>query len=346
MARLGLTAAVVAATVCLSACAQTNMPSDAEAAVDAAAATADAARDCSPLRSATLVVVANVDSLNDYAPFREALVVGLIDRLVRGDTDGDGVPDERPLDSVRLAVVANEMFDDRFERLGCGQPSRGELIDSACGGGGNIQTILATDTTWQEETNCRLQDLPGDGATCVGEPLEAALVALAPDPAPVDLSPRTPLGDTTNRAYRDVNDVLVVVVEASDGRDDCSRRIEEVGVESGRCPVEHPYCCAANLPPVSRTSDALRAIVGTRPAVFASFGAHGAFDPRADDRTRLDALERMPECFLSRPHTRMVQLAAGLYPDMHLVPVSCAVSEPDTRGLEGLAAHILGEVCD
>lgn len=349
MARAGLIrGGAVAVALCASACAQTNLPEDAPASADARVPEpVDAFRGCSRLRSATIVVVVNVDGINDYAPLREALVVGLIERLLDGDLDDDGSSEARPLDRVRLAVVSNEMGDDRFVPMGgCGEPSHGEFIESACGTGGNMQTILAADPAWREEAACRMRDVRGDGLRCVGEPLEAALVALSPDPPPVDVSPRTPLGDTANRAWREVEDVLVVVLESADLRDDCSRRTEEIAVASGTCPPDDPYCCPANLPPVSRTSEGLRAIVGDRPAIFASFGAHGAFDPRMDEVNRLEELERVPECYLSRPHTRMVQLAGDLYPDMHLLPVECMFGVPESAGLAGLAAHILGEVCE
>lgn len=306
----------------------------------------DASRRCSVPRSATLIVVVNVDSLNDYAPVRETLVLDLVSRLLDGDLDADGVADARPLERVRLGVVSNEMFDDRFTMFGCGELARGELISSTCGAGGNMQTIVATDSAWRTEASCRLQDHRGDAATCVGEPLEAALVALSPDPAPIDLSPRAPLGDGVNRAWRDVDDVLVVAFQASDARDDCSRRIEEVGFLSGTCPEDNRYCCDANLPPVTRTSDALRTIVGDRPAVYASFGAHGPFDPTVDAAARLDTLERMPECFLARPHTRMVRLAANLHPDMHLLPTTCPDDEARAAGLTGLSRDVLSRVCD
>lgn len=302
-------------------------------------------RPCSPLRSATVVVVVNVDSVNEGAPERREAVLELIQRLLEGDADGDRVPEQRGLSRVRLLVVPNEIRQTEFLILPCGQENAGEFITSSCGTGGQAQVIDAS-MDWRAEAGCRLRDVPGDWPACVPEPLEAILVALSPEPGPVDLSPRVGLGEGVNAVWREVDDTLLVVLEASDYRDDCSHRLTPGASEL--CPGPDLICCEANLPPVSRTATALRAIVRDRPAVYMSLGAHGVFDPALDSPERLDELLSSPECFWGRPHLRMVRLARELHPDMHLVPSVCPETAPglDGRGLDGVVRDVLARICE
>jgi hypothetical protein len=287
------------------------------------------------------VVVANVDGT--LLP-RTALtdgVLGLLERVMSGDVDGDGTPDATPLEEARLLIVPNEMEDLRFTSLPCDQPSRGEFIESTCGLGGCAQQIRQGQS-WREETLCRMRELPDNGRLCVAEPLEAAVVALASDPPPFDLAPRSPQGGGVNAVYRAVDDVLVVLMSAADYRDDCSGRVDEA---AGR-DCDHPAgaCCESNLRPVSRFASALRQIVGSRPVVYASLGVHPSFDPLIEPRARLAELRGGGLCADAVPHDRMIQLADELYPDMQLVARSEVC--PEVGSTDALARHVLSKICD
>ncbi|MBN8615566.1 MAG: hypothetical protein J0L92_33530 [Deltaproteobacteria bacterium] len=198
-----------------------------------------------------------------------------------------------------------------------------------------------------DEIRCRLAAVPPEDIQCVPEPMEAALVALAPSPSPVDVSPRSPLGSTTNAAYREIDDVLVLVMEAGEERDDCSRRLDGVGSECSDETVSLT-CCDPNAAPVSRAAMGLRAIVGDRPTVYVSLGMHPTIDPAVGGVAAIDAFLERPSCYLSPwdPHRRMARLARELHPDMHLLT---ALREPSDCGygeMGGLVRAVFDRVCD
>lgn len=324
----------------LAGCAQTNSAPDAPH-VDAIRYSGR----CSPRRSATVILIANRDTPYYVTDDRRAVTLDLLGRLLAGDADGDGASELTGMDSIRFLMLSNELEDTRdFSR--CRNGVRGAFLASTCGSGGPVQTIRATDATWMDEVRCRIADVPDEDLQCVPEPIETALVALSPDPAPVDLRPRSPLGSATNAVFREVEDVLVVIMEAGEERDDCSLRLRELAP----CEPEtvSMSCCDPNTAPITRAAGALRAIVGDRPTVFVSLGMHPTIDPSVGGVAAIDAFLDSPTCYLSPwdPHRRMARLARELHPDMHLIT---ALREPTDCGygqLDGLVRAVFERVCD
>jgi len=310
---------------------------------------------CSAERTVTLAVIANVDGVNEQSGQRAEVTVRLAERLLRGDPDGDGLADVEPIQRVRVMMTTNETMERESAMGACGTLGRGgawtsEFLERNCPESRwrRDQVVHEFDTSmaWEEDLRCLL-DTDGfraDGA-CQGETFEAALAALSPDPGPLDLSPLVGLGDSLNAGYQS-SDVLVLILQSPDWRDDCSRPIEASPAVSDVC---DGLCCERNLPGVERTSDALRSIVGDRPVVFASYGQHPAFDPSTEGLARLDRLlEVGPEwtgCFQMRPHLRTTRLARALYPDMHLVPLTCS-GETAIPDLEPLARRVFSKFCE
>jgi hypothetical protein len=176
------------------------------------------------------------------------------------------------------------------------------------------------------------------------------LVALSTGEEGIDVSPAMPLGGGANSAWRDRDDLVLLLLEAADWRDDCSRRMAFPAEVCRDTPDVGGSCCPENLAPVSRTSDGLRRIFGERPYLVASLGMHPAFDARHDDPARLDEWlsEGLPaECAVMRPHRRMVELARQLHPNMDLVPLACdGARPPDIADVGPFVRHILSRLCE
>ena len=318
---------------------------------DAGGADAPAAMDagsCARPRTVTLVVVVSSDGANDLRELRAELVAEIVTRLISGDTDGDGEADSQPVQEIRVMATYNEIcLGDEYEGYD------GEWVaprDGICGGDdASIVQVVRAGEDWHDELRCRLVPRR-DALGCVPEPLEAALVALSTGEEGIDLSPAVPLGGGVNSAWRDREDLVVLLLEAADWRDDCSRRIE-IPADCGSPDAGGGgFCCLENLGPVSRTSDGLTRIFGERPYVVASLGMHPAFDARTDDPARLDEWlsEGLPaECAVMRPHRRMVELARQLHPNMDLVPLTCDGARlPDIADVGPFARHVLSRICE
>jgi hypothetical protein len=305
---------------------------------------------CPESRSVTLAVVTNTDGASGWLDdVRLQLVIELTERLLSGDIDADGLGDTTPVAEIRLLATGNEIC------VATAAPGAAFSAPPFCTVA-SPELRITTTGSWRSEAECRLSDQANDIPTCVPEPLDAAVMALSPHPAPEWLE-HEPLGDTVNAAWRERDDVFVLVLEAADWRDDCSARFDREGT-AAVCDreTEDPVCCEANLPPVSRTADALRAIVGERPTVFASLGQHPAFDPSSEPVAALDALLEAgipeecapgPPTWTGRAHTRMVRLARELYPEMQLVPLSCVDEwSGELPSVEALARQVFSRFCD
>lgn len=300
------------------------------------------ASSCSTPRSVTLVVVLNTDGANGSAQYRAELPIDLINMLLTGDVDGARGAEFEPVSSVRLMMVSNEI---------CGAPPYDgrwatEFPAGACEDFLRAPVLpIDSGADWEPEVLCRLlPGIGGDHRLCLGEPLEAALVALANDSDGVDVSPLSPLGGTVNRGWRETDDVVALVLEAPDYRDDCSHQFVPDGTPT--CPA--PGCCTDNLPPVTRTSEGLRQILRDRTYVVASLGSHPSFDPQHDEASRLDGWIRdgiPPLCGGDRPHNRMLALAREMQPDMHLVELSCDPLGFGTGNMQAFARDVFSRFC-
>lgn len=308
----------------------------------------DAASVCARPRTVTLVVIVSSDGANDFREHRAALVGEIVSRLSSGDTDGDGEADAQPVEEIRVMATYNEIcLGDEYEGYDAEWVSP---RDGICGGddASVIQTVRAGED-WREQLRCRLVPRR-DALGCVPEPLEAALVALSTGSEGIDVSPAMPLGGGVNSAWRDRDDLVVLLLEAADWRDDCSRRID-IPADCGTPDRGGGgFCCAENLGPVSRTSDGLRRIFGERPYLVASLGMHPAFDATTDEVGRLDQWlsEGVPEeCFVMRPHRRMVELARQLHPNLDLLPLTCDGAHfAEIADVEPFVRHVLSSICD
>lgn len=305
---------------------------------------------CPRSRSVTIAVVTNTDGASGWLDdVRVQLVIDLTERLLTGDIDVDGLEDTTPVEEVRLLATGNEIC------VATATPGAAFSVPPFCAVESAALRITATGE-WLSEAECRLSNQAHDIPSCVPEPFDAAVMALSSRPGPEWLE-HDPLGDTVNAAWRERDDVFVLVLEAADWRDDCSARFDREGT-AAVCDreTEDAVCCEANLPPVSRTADALRAVVGERPTVFASLGQHPAFDPMTEPPTTLDTLLESgipeecapgPPTWTGRAHTRMVRLARALYPDMQLVPLSCVDEwSGDLPSVEALARQVFSRFCD
>ncbi|MBN8613851.1 MAG: hypothetical protein J0L92_24860 [Deltaproteobacteria bacterium] len=321
----------------------------------------DARPTCSGFRSATLAIINNFDSGGERNFVHTGITVELVGRLLRGDPDGDGVPEETPLERVRVLTTPNEPVRARDgDVLDCTVVSYGgawssTLIDARCPGSphaGHPIFDIEPGDDFQADLDCFLYASPSRDGQCPALTFDTALAALSPRDSPVDLTPLVGLGDSTNAAYRERDDVLVVVLQSGNLQDECSQRTYE-DPPDGVCsdPGEHPYCCEENLAPVTRTSDALRAILRGRPVVYAGYVQFAPFDPSTQPVAALDEmLSTHPphECsFAGTLHTRTARLARELYPDMQLVPVACRGDEttgvPDVTAL---ARHVFASICE
>ncbi|MFO0708609.1 MAG: hypothetical protein U0353_02150 [Sandaracinus sp.] len=340
--------------VTLLACPNTHATEDAAPGETSTDVATDASAACSAERTVTVVVIANTDGGNELRWARGELVAQLVDRLLSGDIDDDGGSDITPVTEVRILTTSNETCDDS------GSAQAAWVSDHVCARAsttGDVSLVARADTDWRGSLMARLVCTGVELPLCVAEPLETALVALSGHPPPVELSAE-PLGDTGNAAWQDHDDVLVLLLEAADWRDDCSRRFDQTGlVDACAGGAVDPLCCAANLPPVSRTSGALRSILGDRPSVIASLGQHPAFDPRNEPASTLDSIlddgisvacGNIPDATPAQfGHARMVELARDLYPDMHLVPLTCTGRPPrELASTEALARHVFSRFCE
>ena len=321
--------ALIASCLLLCGCPSTRQPDD---------ATLDALTTgpCSLERSATVVVISNVDGGNDLIGDVAAANVTLVERLLSGDVDGDGTRDFEPLERVRVPVALNmPRVPEGPGDVGCNGVGSGAVwtsiaLDRFCPESprvGQVVFDIRPGDSFQEDLRCFLETRDLDGR-CTPETFDTALAALSPADGPVELAPLMGLGDGVNSAYRERQDVLVLLMHQSNRRDDCSRRLHDVPSSVGLCTEEgdEPYCCEANLPPVTRTSEALREILRGRPVVYAAYAAAPAFDPTAEPAARLEEIVADgidARCVYVAPHPRTVRLARALYPDMHLLPLVC-----------------------
>lgn len=319
----------------------------------------DATRPCSTQRSATLAVVTNFDN-GELNGVHTETTLALVDRLLRGDADGDGIAEEPPLERVRVLTTPNEAVRSRAaDLLDCSVVTYGgawtsTLLDDRCPESpraGHPVFDIEPGELYEDELRCFLYaEFDRDGQ-CAGLTFDAALAAFSPRDASVDLTPLVGLGDTTNAAYRERDDVLVVVFQSGVQHDDCSRRTHERPPE-GVCdgPSDHPLCCEENLAPVTRTSSALRTILSGRSVVYAGYVQFASFDPATQPLSALEALLSDPpnDCaYAGRLHTRTARLARELYPDMHLVPITCgAATTGGVPDVTALARHVFASICE
>ena len=302
----------------------------------------------------------NFDSGGELNFTHAGITVELVDRLLRGDADGDGVPEEVPLERIRVLATPNEPVRSSSPTvLDCTVVSYGgawtsTLLDDRCPDSpraGNSVFDIEAGEEYRDDLLCLLAAAPSRDGQCVGETFDTALAALSPRDAPVDLTPLMGLGDSTNAAYRERSDVLVVVFQSGNLRDDCSQRTYENPPE-GVCsdPGELPLCCDENLAPVTRTSNALRTVLAGRPVVYAGYVQFAPFDPTTQPVEALDALFADPpyECaYAGTLHTRTAMLARELYPDMQLLPVACMGEGPlAIPDVTALARHVFASMCD
>lgn len=341
-------AVIASIWICATGCPATHDTEDASVLAGADALIGPDARGCVGPRTVTLVVVVNSDGANDLRELRAELVGEVVARLISGDTDGDGDPDSEPVAEIRVMATYNEIcLGDDSEGYDAQWVSAGSGI---CIGDETTRVqVVRAGADWQEELRCRL--VPArDALGCVPEPFEAALVALSNGSEDIDLTPALPLGGGVNSAWRERDDLVVLLLEAADWRDDCSRRIN-IPADCGTPDRGGGgFCCPENLGPVLRTSDGLRRIFGERPYLVASLGMHPAFDASREDTGRLDEWlsDGVPEeCFVMRPHRRMVDLARQLHPNMDLVPLTCDGARfSDIADVEPFVRHVLSRICD
>ncbi len=149
--------------------------------------------------------------------------------------------------------------------------------------------------------------------------------------------------------------MLVVLMQQADRRDDCSRRLHMVPRSVGVCTGERedPHCCDANLPPVTRTSDALREILSERAVVYGAYAFTPPFDPTTQSAEQLDTWRADGidgECVYVVPQLRTVALARELYPDMHLLALACRGPlegrERPPVDVGALARDAFGRLCE
>lgn len=331
-----------------------SLPDDAE--IDAAAALV-----WSEVRTTTLVVIANNDDANDFGRDVGTATVELVGRLLDGDVDADGRADFAPMERVRVLVTFNVprrragREDVACSLVGLGGAWTSSALDTFCPDSlqrGNPVLDVRAGDDFEADMRCLVErQFEGE---CVIETFDAMLAALSPAAAPVELAPLVGLGDGVNAAYRAQNDVLVVLMQQADRRDDCSRRIHPYPRDEGVCAAEgdDTYCCDENLPPVTRTSNALREILRDRPTVFAAFAATPPFDPTNEGRDRLDTFLRdgfTHDCVYVVPHLRTVALARELHPDMHLLPLVCRGPLVDRQrppiDVTAVARHAFESLC-
>jgi hypothetical protein len=315
---------------------------------------------CSGVRTTTLVVIANNDDANDFGRDVGTATVELVHRLLDGDVDADGRSDFTPMERVRVLVTFNvpraraAPDDVACSLVGLGGEWTSSALDAFCPDSaqrGNPVLDIRAGDDFEADLRCLVErQFEGE---CVIETFDAMLAALSPAAAPVDLTPLVGLGDGVNAAYQDSSDVLVVLMQQADRRDDCSRRIFLFPRDEGVCSGggDDPYCCDENLPPVTRTSTALRQILRGRPVAFGAYAATPPFDPTAEDRELLDTFlsDGFTRCVYVVPHLRTVGLARELYPDMHLLPLVCrgplVGGERPPIDVTGLARHAFARLC-
>lgn len=145
------------------------------------------------------------------------------------------MPEEVPLDRVRVLATPNEPVRSRSDVLECSVVSYGgawtsTLLDAVCPDSsrvGNPIFDIEPGDDFEDDLTCLLYAPFSRDGQCPGEPFDAALAALSPRDSPVDLAPLMGLGDSTNVAYRERDDVLVVVFQSGNYGDDCSHRTYE-----------------------------------------------------------------------------------------------------------------------
>lgn len=316
---------------------------------------------CSTTRSVTIAMIANNDDANDFGSDVGTATVEIVHRLLDGDVDADGETDFRPMERVRVLVTFNVARaratpgDLACSLVGLGGEWTSSALDTFCPDSaqrGNPVLDIREGDEFEADLRCLVErQLEGE---CVIETFDAMLAALSPAAAPVDLTPLVGLGDGVNAAYQESNDVLVVLMQQADRRDDCSRRIHPVPRDEGVCTDEgeDSFCCDENLPPVTRTSNALREILRERPTVFAAYAATPPFDPTTGPRAELEVFLSdgfTHDCVYVVPHLRTVGLARELYPDMHLLPLVCrgplVDGERPPIDVTGLARHAFERLC-